>query len=245
MLLVHTQPNFYSAQSQALSQAYANQVAIAIHNAQLYQRAHDIAALEERNRLARELHDSVAQALYSIGLFTDATRKALEANKLGVVKDNLEEMVVLSREAMSDMRMMILELRPPVITKDGLAAALQSRLDAVETRAGIQAAFDFQGDFNLTLEEETELYRIAQEALNNVIKHSHAGWVKIRLSQETGYYRMSIEDNGVGFSPGTAAQAGGQGIRNIRERAEKIGATCTIQSAPEQGTKITIEVETI
>ena len=119
LVLAHSQPDYYSPQSRILSQAYANQVAIAIHNAQLYEQARDIAALEERNRLARELHDSVAQALYSISLFTDATRMALETNKLEVVKQHLGELVELSREAMSDMRLLIFELRPPVLEKTG------------------------------------------------------------------------------------------------------------------------------
>ncbi len=243
LVLAHSQPDNYSQQSRALSQVYANQVAIAIQNAQLYKRARTIAALEERNRLARELHDSVAQALYSISLFTDATRLALEMNKLDVVSNHLEDLVELSREAMSDMRLMIYELRPPIIEREGLAAALQSRLDSVEARAGFQAIFKSEGEVNLSADEEGELYRIAQEALNNVIKHAHAKLVRVLLSGEDSFVYLTIEDDGVGFDPVTAEQGGGQGIRNIRERAEKLGATCQIVSTPNQGTKISIEVK--
>ena len=243
LVLAHSQPDNYPQQSRILSQAYANQVAIAIQNAQLYKRARTIAALEERNRLARELHDSVAQALYSISLFTDATRLALEMNKLDVVSNHLGELVELSREAMSDMRLMIYELRPPIIEREGLVAALQSRLDSVEARAGFQAIFKSEGEVNLSAEEEGELYRIAQEALNNVIKHAHAKLVRVLLSGEDGSVYLTIEDDGVGFDPDTAEQGGGQGIRNIRERAEKLGATYQILSAPNQGTRIYIEVK--
>jgi signal transduction histidine kinase len=143
---------------------------------------------------------------------------------------------------MSDMRLMIFELRPPVVAKDGLAAALQSRLDSVEARAGFKAKFQTEGELHLSPDEESELYRIAQEALNNVIKHAQANQVKIQLIGEAGSCRLVIEDNGVGFDPASANHSGGQGFRNIHERAEQIGAACTIESAPGQGTKITVEV---
>jgi PAS domain S-box-containing protein len=243
LFLAHSNTDFYSSQSRSLSQAYANQVAIAIQNAQLYQKAHDVAALEERNRLARELHDSVAQALYSISLFTDATKLALQTNKLDVVTSHLDELVELSREAMSDMRLMIFELRPPIIEQEGLAVALQSRLDSVEARAGFQAVFHSEGEIELSPDQEGEMYRIAQEALNNVIKHAHAMQVKVQLIAEEDSIWMSIEDDGIGFDPNLTDQAGGQGIRNMRERAEKLGANCVIESAPDHGAKITIRVK--
>ncbi|RQW77446.1 MAG: PAS domain S-box protein [Methanothrix sp.] len=242
LVLAHAQPDYYSGQSQELSQAYANHVAIAIHNAQLYEQAKAMAALEERNRLARELHDSVAQALYSICLFTDATRMALETNKLETVKENLSELTQLAREAILVMRLMIFELRPPILVKAGLAAALQSRLDSVEARSGVHGIFHSEGEVHLSPEQEGELYRIAQEALNNIIKHAHADQVKVQLSRTTGSIRLVIEDNGVGFDPADVEQGGGQGLRNIKERAEGIGAACWVESAPGKGTIITIEV---
>jgi signal transduction histidine kinase len=243
LVLAHSQSDYYSPQARILSQAYANQVAIAIHNAQLYEQAGSIAALEERNRLARELHDSVAQALYSISLFTDATRRALETDRLEVAKQHLSDLVELSKEAMSDMRLMIFELRPPILEKVGLVSALQSRLDSVEARAGFQAVFQVDGEFQFSAEQEGELYRIAQEALNNVIKHALADLVKVQLDAASGTFKMTIEDNGVGFDLSTAEQSGGQGIRNIRERSERLGAVCSIASASGQGTRIVIEVK--
>ncbi len=242
LVLAHSQPDYYSSQTRILSQAYANQVAIAIHNAQLYQQAGSLATLEERNRLARELHDSVAQALYSISLFTDAMRRALETNRLEVAKQHLEDLVEVSKEAMADMRLMIFELRPPILEKVGLVSALQSRLDSVESRAGFKAIFQADSELHFSSEQEGELYRIAQESLNNVIKHAQADWVKVQLAAEPGIFRMTIEDNGVGFDLTTAEQSGGQGIRNIRERSERLGAVCRIESTPGLGTKITIEV---
>jgi signal transduction histidine kinase len=113
----------------------------------------------------------------------------------------------------------------------------------VESKVGIQVAFHAEGQLSLTAAEEDELYWIAQEALNNVIKHAHATEVKVQLMGETGCIRLMIEDDGVGFVPDGSGQSGGQGIRNIRERAEKIGARCRIESAPGQGTQVNIEVK--
>jgi signal transduction histidine kinase len=243
LVLTHSQPDFYSPVSQIVSQAYANQVAIAIHNAQLYKQAGDNAALEERNRLARELHDSVAQALYSISLFIDATRMALQMNKPQVVENHLEELSVLSREAMSDMRLMIFELRPPILERVGLIGALQTRLDAVENRAGFQSSFHAEGSVHLSPKQEGELYRITQEALNNVIKHAQANQVKVQVLAEAGFVRITIEDDGVGCDPEIAELGGGQGLRSMRERAASIGASCSFESTPGKGTKIIIDVK--
>jgi signal transduction histidine kinase len=242
LVLTHSQPDFYSSRSQSLAQAYANEVAIAIHNAQLYRQAADNAALEERNRLARDLHDSVAQALYSISLFIDATRMALRTNRPQVVENHLEELTLLAREAMSDMRLMIFELRPPILEKVGLAAALQGRLEAVESRAGFQASFFSKGNIQLSPEQQEELYRIAQEALNNVIKHAHAHHVNVLVAEEGGSIRLVIEDDGLGFDRSIAEYRGGQGFRNMQERAARIGASCRIESIPGQGTKVTVEL---
>jgi PAS domain S-box-containing protein len=243
LVLARSVPDAYPEQARLISRAYANQVAIAIHNAQLYKQAGDTAALEERNRLARELHDSVAQALYSISLFIDATRMALKMNKPSVVENHLEELSLLAREAMSDMRLMIFELRPPVLEKVGLVAALQSRLDAVETRAGFQASFHSEGKFHLSAQQESELYRIVQEALNNVIKHAQANQVNVQVIAQADCVRITVEDDGVGFDPDLVENGGGQGFRNIRERAASIGASCTFESMPGKGTKVTIEVK--
>jgi signal transduction histidine kinase len=216
-------------------------IAQLIEDAHLFEQAKLLIATEERNRLARELHDSVAQALYSINLFSDATHLALENDRIEAVKNNLRELILLSRQAMMDMRLLIFELRPPDLEHAGLAASLRSRLETVEFRAGIQAVFHAEGELSLSSAEESELYRIAQEALNNVIKHARASQVKIQLTGEEGCIRLVIEDDGIGFDV-EAEGSGGQGLRNIRERAEKIGATCWIESVPGQGTIVNVEV---
>ena len=221
---------------------FSTDIAQIMENARLFEQAKLLIATEERNRLARELHNSVAQALFSISLYSDASRRALTTNRLEAVRENLDELAQLSREALADMRLLIFELRPPVLEESGLVAALQARLDSVESRAGFHTHLEIEGEFQLTQAQEGELYRIAQEALNNVLKHAHAEHVMVTLKGEPGRFRMTIEDNGVGFDLRTAEQAGGQGLRSIRERAEKIGAAVFIEPKTGHGVKIIVEV---
>ena len=241
-LELHEEERTLTNEEANLLSIFSTDIAQLIEDARLFEQAKMLIAAEERNRLARELHDSVAQTLYSISLFIDATRLALKTNKSKVVESHLEELTQLSREAMSDMRLLIFELRPPILEKSGLAAALQSRLESVEAKAGFETSFETGGAFHLSPSQESELYRIAQEALNNVIKHAQAKQVAIRLVGESGCIRMTIEDNGVGFDLQEIEHGGGQGFRNMRERAANIGARCWFESVPGQGTKITIEV---
>jgi signal transduction histidine kinase len=218
-------------------------IAQVMENARLIEQAKLSVAEGERSRIARELHDSVAQALYAVSLYADAIRMALQANKPQGITSNLEELIQSARDAMADMRLLIFQLRPPILDEDGLMAALQSRLDSVEARAGFKTRFRAEGELDLSSDQETELYWIAQEILNNVIKHAHAKVVQVELSGAEGCVRLAIEDDGVGFDPELAEQSGGYGLQNIRERAEKIGAKSTISSIPGRGTKITIEID--
>jgi signal transduction histidine kinase len=134
------------------------------------------------------------------------------------------------------------ELWPPILEKSGLAAALQSRLESVEAKAGFETHFETEGTFHLTAAQESELYRNAQEALNNVIKHAQANQVTIRFIGQADCIQMTIEDDGVGFNPLNVEHGGGQGLRNMRERAANIGARLSFESVPDRRTKITIEV---
>lgn len=226
----------------------ADQAAIAIESERLYEEAGQTAILEERQRLGRDLHDSVTQALYSMVLFADATSLALAAGKQREASENLYQVRKMARQAMADMRLLIYQLHPPQLKKEGLAAALQSRLEAVESRAGLQTEFRAKGECNLPPAVEQELYLIAQEALNNVIKHAKAEHVSINLDCTGGLKgsdalcSMTISDDGIGFNVATAQAGGGMGLRGISERAQQIQATLTLESAPNQGTTVRIEV---
>jgi signal transduction histidine kinase len=149
-----------------------------------------------------------------------------------------------AQEALREMRLMIYQLRPPVLEKGGLAVALQVRLDAVERRGGIHAELIVEGEDRLLPGIQAELHQIAQEALNNALKHAHARKVQVRLHFGDAATRLEVQDDGVGFELTAAQAGGGMGLPGMVERAQKIGARLEIQAAPGQGTKVLVEVPT-
>src|SRR5262249_43667407 len=145
----------------------------------------------------RELHDSVTQALYGISLYAEAAGRALTGGNTEPVATNLREISDTTQEALGEMRLLLFELRPPLLQEHGLAAALRSRLQTVEARAGLTTEFECQDENRLAPDSEQELYRLVQEALNNVLKHAHAGRVSVRFSVANGMARVEIADDGV------------------------------------------------
>jgi signal transduction histidine kinase len=204
------------------------------------QRARQVAVLEERQRLSRELHDSVTQALYGISLYAEAGSRALRDGDVEPAATNLREISDTSHEALGEMRLLLFELRPPLLQQHGLEAALRERLQAVETRSGLVTDFLAEGNTRLAPDQEQDLYRLAQEALNNVLKHAHASHVSVRLSVTQAATVLSVADDGVGFDASLRGIEG-LGLRGMRERAERLGGTLRIQSAPGQGTRIEVE----
>jgi signal transduction histidine kinase len=222
---------------------FADQAAIAITNTRLHHQAEQLAVLEERQRLARELHDSVSQSLYSLTLYTDAARLALSKNETEAAGENLQELRNMAREAMLDMRLLIFELHPPILENEGLVIALRTRLESVEARSGIHTEFDVEEEVRLPIETEAELYRIAQEALNNAVKHSQAKNIRVHLQFKASKFRMNIWDNGIGFDPKIKKQSGGLGLRGMEDRVKRINGRLTIVSNPGSGTQLTVEVD--
>ena len=198
------------------------------------------AVAAERSRLARELHDSVTQALYSVTLYAEAARMALAAGKGDVTAENLNELHNMAREAMIDMRMLIFELHPPVLEEEGLVAALQARLAAVESRARLQTEIRLEGEQRLPIVVEEQLFRIALEALNNVIKHASAQQVIVSLQFQDQAVYLEISDDGKGFNPATIRRSGGRGLIGIKERVQRIQGTLTIRSTPGDGTTLCV-----
>lgn len=200
--------------------------------------AEKLAVANERNRLARDLHDSVAQTLYGLTLQSEAASRKLAAGQPEAVEDDLREI----RDSAQETRLLIFELRPPILEEEGLAAALQARLDAVEARSGLRVKNEIQDVGRLAPQVETAYYRIAQEALNNSMKHAQASEIKVALSQEGATLHMAIIDNGIGFSLENPGHQGGLGLEGMRERAEQIGGRLCLQSQPGQGTNVTMEL---
>jgi signal transduction histidine kinase len=168
---------------------------------------------------------------------------ALASENMGVASENLNELRNMAREAMLDMRLLIFELHPPILEKEGLVAAIQTRLESVEARSGVKADFTVEGERRLPLHIEAELYRIAQEALNNVVKHAKAECVRIDLQFDERLFRMKVWDNGMGFDPTSAAQSGGVGLRGIEERIQRINGKVLVDSSPGNGTTIFVQIK--
>jgi ligand-binding sensor domain-containing protein/signal transduction histidine kinase len=228
----------------SLLAAIGQQVGLAVENARLYKQAEQSATMTERNRLARELHDSVTQSLYSVTLYAEAAAEQLSLSETETAIEHLHELRDTAQEALRDMRLLIFELRPSALGRGGLAAALQMRLDAVEGRSRVQAELQVDGCEALPRTAQVELYNIAQEALNNVIKHAAAHHVQVRLRFDEALTCMQICDDGMGFEPALARRGGGFGISGMEERAQRIGGTLLVESVPGKGTTVTVQVPT-
>lgn len=221
--------------------AIGHQVAIAVENAHLYDRAEQSAALAERTRLARELHDSVTQQLYSVTLYAEAAQLLLTSGDHATAAGHLRELRDTAREALGEMRLLIFELRPLALEKQGLAEALQERLETVEARGGIKPDLRVQGAEQLSRKVQQEFYHIAREALNNVVKHAHAHHVRVALIASFAETCLEIADDGAGFDP-AALPSHGLGLVGIKERVQRIGGTLEIVSAPGQGTTVRVRI---
>lgn len=204
--------------------------------------AEELAIARERNRLARDLHDSVAQALYGLTLQSEAASRQLAAGRLEKVAGYLSEIRQSAQNSLQEARLLIFELRPPILQKEGLAAALKARLDDVEARSGLQTHLNLVELGRLPDPVETGLYRIAQESLNNILKHAHAGQVTLNLARDLTGVTLEIIDDGNGFDPGLARQQGGMGLEGMQARTEQIGGQFSIQSAAGAGTRVKVEV---
>ncbi len=232
----------FSPEELDLLSAIGQQVGVSAENARLHQAVQQTAALEERSRLARELHDSVTQSLYSVTLLAEAATRLLTAGDTETAADHLRELRDAAQESLREMRLLIYELRPVALEKSGLVDALRLRLEAVEARSGIKSELRASGEERLTYELKTELYQIAQESLNNILKHAHASKVQIDLQFAEQGIRLEIQDDGVGFDLQAAAGSGGLGLAGIAERAKKIGASLQVDSSPGRGASIRVEL---
>jgi signal transduction histidine kinase/ligand-binding sensor domain-containing protein len=198
------------------------------------------AVAEERNRLARDLHDSVSQALYGVTLYAEAAAGHLALGHGQRAAEHLHELQDTAQEALAEMRLLIFELRPPILEEQGLAAALQARLQTVEGRAGVRTELRTNVEARLPTDVEEGLYRIAQEALNNALKHAQARAIKVHLHRGDAGIRLQVSDDGIGFEMAPAAEGGGLGLPAMEERAAELGATFEVESGEGSGTTVTV-----
>ncbi len=223
-------------------QSLGDQIVVAIENAHLYDQSRELAILEERTRLARDLHDSVTQSLYSLVLLTEGWRRTLSTASEAQVQDRLRRIGEIAQQALCEMRLLIHELRPPMLEQEGLVGAVRKRLDAIEKRVSIEARVVMDDLVELPASLEEGLYWITQEALNNALKHAAAKKETVRICVEDGRLVLEIADDGQGFDLGAARNKGGMGLASMEERARAMGGTLIIESAPGRGTRVRVSV---
>ena len=232
-------PDAYGNEHLELAIRVANQIAPAVENARLYKQAGVMAAHEERNRLARDLHDSVTQTLYSLTLHSEASIRHANAGDLEQVKARLGQMGESALQALKEMRLLVYQLRPPALEDAGLISALQHRLDAVEKRSGVRTRLILDREYRLPANIENALFPVAIEALNNAIKHANASIVEMRINTVDGGIELTVGDNGRGFAVAERSAQGGVGLASMSERLSDIGGRLSVKSVVGKGTTIT------
>ena len=228
----------YSLEDITLFITIADQIGQSVERARLITQAEQAAVVEERQRLARELHDSVTQLLYSQVLFAGAGLKVIDKGNLELLKGHLQRIDQNALQALKEMRLLVFELGPSEVLEGGLVDALQRRLDSVEKRTGMNARLTVDGESKLDASTELALYRIAQEALNNTLKHAGASEVHVHLQRVQNTVSLAIHDNGCGFDLSEKSTGGGMGLTNMQERSAALGGVLEIISHPGAGTSI-------
>lgn len=222
-----------------LATFFANQAAAAIENARLYEQTREYAVVEERNRLARELHDSVTQSLFSVTLLSEAALNLLDRNDAAKARERLERANELAQGALAEMRALIFQLRPMTLQEEGLLSAVKKHLSALRSRNGQVVELQVTGsERRLPAPVEDAAFGIIQESLNNVVKHASAALAHVKLGFDTDCLRISTTDNGVGFDPAAPRPMRTLGMSSMLERAEGIGGRLVVESAPGRGTSV-------
>ncbi len=237
--LAHNRRNFFNSHHADLAMTIANQAAVTMVNAELYERAQALAALQERQRLAQNLHDAVNQSLFSAGLIAEVLPRLWEREP-DEARQSLEDLRRLTRGAMAEMRALLAELRPTTLTDSELADLLRLLANAFTGRTNIPVIFTADGEGILPSETQVAIYRICQEALNNIGKHANASQVEIDMQHRSEELELHIRDNGCGFIATELPPSGHYGLGMMHERAEAVGAKLNVTSQPGQGTEITI-----
>src|SRR5438552_6482062 len=240
--VAYTTGHHFDEAEQRLLTGLAERAAAAISNAELFERAQQAASLEERQRLARELHDSVSQALYGIALGARTARTLLDRDPPAAVEP-VDYVLSLAEVGLAEMRALIFELRPESLESEGLIAAIRKQVEAVQARHGLRVDFQPCDEPDLPLPVKEAVYRIAQESLHNVIKHSRATHVRVTLASTAAAtpvgadLQLEVADNRSGFDP-AGDFPGHLGLRSMRERAEKSGGRLEIRSQAGAGARV-------
>jgi signal transduction histidine kinase len=232
----------FDESDQEMIEMLAAHAAIAIENARLYEQSRELSIAEERNRLARELHDSVTQKLFGLVLSAEAAATLIERDD-AEARAEVGRLQALAQEALDELRSLVFELRPGSVEDEGLATALRKHVDVLRRVYRREIGLELTGNSGGIPEVEREVLRIAQEALQNALRHAQAETIEVRLESGDGRLRLTISDDGVGFEPAAPALRSRRlGLTSMEERAEAIGGTLSIESQPGVGTTIELEV---
>src|ERR1700752_5286967 len=235
--VAHEKQDYFTPHHADLALSVANQAAITMVNAELYKDAQTLAVLEERQNLARNLHDAINQSLFSAGLIAEVLPRLWEREP-EEARRALEDLRWLTLGALAEMRPLLVELRPSALNDTDLSDLLRLLGNAFTGRTNIPVAVKVTGEGTLPAEAQVVLYRISQEALNNIAKHAKASQVEIEVQQEPDSLELYIRDDGHGFDTAEQMPPGHYGLSMMRERAETVGALLTVTSQPGHGTEL-------
>ena len=235
----------FDVEDQELIELLAAHASIAITNARLYEQSRELSILSERNRLALELHDVVSQKLFSVMLTAEAAATQIDRD-LFAARAQLERLRELAREALDELRSLILGLRPAELERDGLEGALRKEVELLRRVHGTNVELEVEADARIEPgERELALLRIAHEALHNAVRHAHAENVTVRVGGTNGTLVVVVSDDGVGFEPDSAdLRSRHLGLTSMEERARELSGRLHIRSAPGKGTTVRIELKT-
>jgi signal transduction histidine kinase len=234
----------FDEDDQQLIEMLAAHAAIAIENARLYERSRELSVVEERNRVARELHDSVTQNLFGVVLAADAAATLLDRDH-DAARVQLQRVQELARAGMEELRSLIFELRPAALADEGLAATLRKHLGILRRVHQQDISLKVAGTPRPGGATDGDVFRIAQEAVHNAVRHARADHIAVGLSARNGHLVLTVDDDGVGFDPGASAiRARRLGLTSMEERAKALGGRLTIDSRPGEGTRVRLEVGT-
>jgi len=234
--VAHVDRDYFTPHHADLALTVANQAAIALINAELFEHAQALATMQERQRLAQNLHDAVNQSLFSAGLIADVLPRLWDRDQ-DQARKSLVDLRRLTRAAQAEMRALLAELRPSALTDTDIGDLLHLLGNALSGRINIPVAVKVSKEVILPAEVQVAFYRVCQEALNNIAKHSKASQVEIDLEHEGAAIELHIRDDGRGFDP-EQTLSGHYGLGMMKERAEAVGATLSITSQPRHGSEL-------
>ena len=231
----------FNDEDEELIRLLAAHAAIAITNARLYEQSRELSVVAERNRLALELHDAVSQKLFGLVLSAEAAETLLERDP-GAAAEQVAKLQALAQEALDELRTLVFELRPPDLERDGLGGALRKHVELLRRLGRQEIELELEGELPTDATRDREILRIAQEALQNALRHARAEHIAVRVSADDGRVLLEVDDDGAGFEPDAPeARSRRLGLTSMEERARRLGGKLQIRSAPNAGTTIRLE----